>query len=99
MHVSRVLERAFKIGHCDEICRAVGVAAKLYSVVDIERKTGIRRETIYRSFVGGLTYPKLNTMVLVLGAMGFKLQIESKSGFRARPRRGYRSEKAIRRTD
>jgi probable addiction module antidote protein len=70
-HVSRVLERAFKIGDCDEICRAVGVAAKLYSVVDIERKTGIRRETIYRSFVGGLTYPKLNTMVLVLDAMGF----------------------------
>ena len=38
-------------------------------------------------------------MVLVPDAMGFKLQMESKSGFRVRPRRDYRSEKAIRRTD
>ena len=36
-HASRVLERAFEIGDCDEICSAVGAAAKLYSVVDIER--------------------------------------------------------------
>jgi hypothetical protein len=58
-----------------------------------------KRETVYRSFVGGLADPKLNTMVLVPDAMGFKPQMESKSGFRVRPRRDYRSEKAIRRTD
>jgi probable addiction module antidote protein len=99
-HVARILERAFNIGDCDEICRAIGTAAKLHTVTDIAKKSGIMRETIYRSFVGGHTYPNLRTIVVVLEAMGFRLQVESKRGSPwAGPRRGYRKEKTVRETD
>lgn len=74
--IAELLKNAFDKGGCHEICEAIGEAIKLYNVTEIAAQTGLRRESLYKSFAGRYHNPNLRTLVLVLDAMGFRLQLK-----------------------
>lgn len=60
------------------ICAAIGEALKRHNVASISRVTGLRRESLYKSLSSSRRYhnPNLETVTLLLSAMGFRLQVE-----------------------
>jgi probable addiction module antidote protein len=86
-NVAAYINRAFDTGDLDDICKAIGTAAKTHSITDIAKKSGIRRESIYRAFADGGRYPNLTTVIKVLDAMGLRLKVAIKRGSRAKPSR------------
>lgn len=90
--VATLINRAFDTGDLDDICKAIGTAAKTHNVTDIAKKSGIKRESIYRAFAGGGGYPNFTTVAKVLDAMGLRLKVTIKRGSRAKPSRRARTK-------
>ena len=86
-NVAAFINRAFDTGDLDDICKAIGTAAKTHSITDIAKKSGIKRESIYRAFAGGGGYPNLTTIARVLDAMDLRFKVTIKRGSRAKPSR------------
>jgi probable addiction module antidote protein len=63
----------------DAITRAIGVAAKARGMTEIARETGLSRESLYRA-LSGEGHPQLETIVLVLNALGLRLSVEPANG-------------------
>jgi probable addiction module antidote protein len=90
--VAAFINRAFDSGDLDDICKAIGTAAKMHNITDIAKKSGIKRVSVYRAFAGGGSYPNLTTVAKVLDAMGLRLKVTIKRGSRAKPSRLARLE-------
>ncbi len=78
---------AFRASDINETCRAIGDAIRLYNISDIAKESGIERPSIYRAFVRGPKHPNFKTVLSVLDAMGFQLQVSVRRDARARPAR------------
>ena len=85
--VAFFLNQAFASGEIERICLAIGTAMKDYNTADLARKSGLRRESIYRAFSGSGTYPNFKTVLGVLDAMGFRLKVTAHPRGRAKPNR------------
>ena len=90
--VAAYINRAFDTGDLDDICQAIGTAAKMHSITEIAKKSGIKRESVYRAFAGGGARPNLTTVAGVLDAMGLRLKVTIKGRSRAKPSRLSRVE-------
>ena len=70
-----------------EICQAIGAATRLHNISDIAKKAGIERPSVYRAFSGKKKFPNFNTVLNVLDAMDFQLQVRVRRGGRAKQAR------------
>lgn len=68
-YLSQVLED----GDTDEFLRALGHIARAKGMTEVSNKTGLGRESLYKTFKAG-TKPKFETIVKVLDSFGIKLQ-------------------------
>jgi probable addiction module antidote protein len=57
------------------VARTIGVVAKARGMSRIARETGLTRESLYKSLSGEQS-PRFETIVLVLKALGFRLNVE-----------------------
>jgi probable addiction module antidote protein len=78
------INRAFETSDIAEICQAIGTAIHLYNISDIAKQSGLERPTIYRAFTRGSKHPNFKTVLSVLDAMGFQLQVTVRRNARAR---------------
>jgi probable addiction module antidote protein len=85
--VADYINRAFETADIAEICRAIGVIARLYNRSDLAQQSGLERANLYRAFSGGSRHPNFKTVLSVLDAMGFQLHVALRRGPRARPAR------------
>src|SRR5260370_39891332 len=85
------INHAFETSDIVQICEAIGAITHLYNISDIAKKSGIERGSVYRAFVGGPKHPNFKTVLNVLDAMGFRLQVTVRQGGHARPARLTRS--------
>jgi probable addiction module antidote protein len=81
---------AFETSDIAEICEAIGAVTHLHNIADIA-KSGIERGSVYRAFGGGRKYPNFKTVLSVLDAIGFRLQVTVRQRGHARPARLIRS--------
>jgi len=72
--IAAYLNRALDTADLAMICQAVGDAIRLHNVADLAKEAGLKRTSLYRAF-GGRQSPNLSTVLAVLHAMGFKLQV------------------------
>jgi len=70
--VAGYLSLAFEDGDPDMIALALGNVAKARGMSEIARKSGVSRESLYRSFKRGGD-PKLTLLVGVMNSLGMKL--------------------------
>jgi probable addiction module antidote protein len=89
------INHAFETSDIDEICQAIGSVTHLHDITDIAKKSGIGRVSVYRSFAGGPRHPNFKTVLSVLDAMGFQLQVRVRQGGRARSARSASSSKLL----
>ena len=82
--VADCINRAFETLDIAEICQAIGAATRLHNISDIAKKAGIERPSVYRAFSGKKKFPNFNTVLNVLDAMGFQLQVRVRRGGRAK---------------
>ena len=82
-----LINEALKKSDVAEICRAIGAATRLYNISDLAQKSGLARQSIYRAFAADPRKPKFTTVLSVLDAMGFQLQVTVRRGARARAAR------------
>jgi putative addiction module killer protein/probable addiction module antidote protein len=69
-----ILRNALASGHHAYIANALGAVARARGLTDLERATGIKRQTLNKSFsLKG--NPTLETLLTVLGALGLRLEI------------------------
>ena len=68
-----------------EICKAIGVVTHRYNIADIAKKAGIQRSSLYRAFTGSPNHPNFKSVLSVLDAMGFQLQVTARRDERATP--------------
>jgi probable addiction module antidote protein len=85
--IADYINHAFETSDIVEICEAIGAVAHLHNISDIAKKSGIERGSVYRAFPGGPKHPNFKTVLGVLDAMGFRLQVTVREGGRARPAR------------
>jgi len=71
------LELAFEDGDPALIAMALGNAIKAIGASEVARRTGLSRESLYRSF-GPNGNPTLATLTSVMTALGLKLRVASK---------------------
>lgn len=69
---------AMKTGDAAFIARSLGVVAKANGMTDLAKKTGLSRETLYRSLSENGN-PNLKTLLAVTNALGLSLTISSPS--------------------
>ena len=81
--IANYINGAFETSNIVDICKAIGAATYLHNVSDIARKSGIERGTVYRAFAGR-KHPNFKTVLNVLDAMGFRLQVTVRQGERAK---------------
>ena len=84
--IADYINHAFGNSDILEICEAIGGVAHLHNISDLAKKSGIERGSVYRAF-GGDRHPNFKTVLNVLDAMGFRLQITVRQGGRVRPAR------------
>src|SRR3954468_2304988 len=77
------MNRAFDTSDVPAISRAIGDVVRLYNVSNVANVAGIDRPSVYRAF-GGRQSPNLSTVLAVLRAMGFKLQVTPLQGKRTK---------------
>jgi probable addiction module antidote protein len=58
------------------VVRAVGVVARSRGMSQVAKDTGLSRESLYKS-LSGKRYPRFDTIVLVLKALGFRLNVQA----------------------
>jgi putative addiction module killer protein/probable addiction module antidote protein len=68
------LRDAIESGHPGYIADAIGAVARARGLTNLERTTGIKRQTLNRS-LSLKGNPTLETLVTVLGALGLRLEI------------------------
>jgi putative addiction module killer protein/probable addiction module antidote protein len=75
-----ILRNAFASGHPAYIANAIGAVARARArgLTGLERKTGIKRQTLNKS-LSLKGNPTLETMMTVLGALGLRLEIVEKA--------------------
>jgi probable addiction module antidote protein len=83
--IADYINHAFETSDIGGICQAIGAVTHLYNISDIAKKSGIERGSVYRAFGGGPKHPNFKTVLNVLDAMGFRLQVTVRGGRRARP--------------
>jgi probable addiction module antidote protein len=66
------LNDAFETGNASHIASALGVVARVKGMTEIARKTGLARETLYRSLSENGN-PTLETTLAVMKAIGFEM--------------------------
>ena len=82
------INHAFETADVGQICQAIGAATRPYNISDLAYQSGLERQSIYRAFLGrGQAIPNFKTVLSVLHAMGFQLQVTVRRDARARPRR------------
>jgi probable addiction module antidote protein len=69
-----LLRNALASGHFAYIANAVGAVARARGLSNLERATGIKRQTLNKS-LSLKGNPTLETLVTVLGALGLRLEI------------------------
>ena len=57
-----------------EIIQALGDIAKAQGITDISRKTGLSRESIYKS-LSGKTNPRFDTIFKIIKALGLSITV------------------------
>ena len=71
--ISEYLSQVLADGDTDELLTALGHIARAKGMTDIAKKTGLGRESVYKTFQEG-TKPKFETIVKVLDAFGVRLK-------------------------
>ena len=71
--ISEYLSQVLADGDTDELLIALGHIARAKGMTDIAKKTGLGRESLYKTFQEG-TKPKFETIVKVLDAFGVRLK-------------------------
>src|SRR5688572_8145510 len=71
-----LINEAFKKSDVPEICQAIGAATHLYNISHLAEKSGIARTSIHRTFARDPQKPIFTTILRVLDAMGFQLQVK-----------------------
>jgi probable addiction module antidote protein len=89
--IADYINHAFETSDIVGICEAIGAATHLHNISDIAKKSGIERPSVYRAFSGRKRFPNFNTVLNVLNAMGFQLQVRVRRGGRAKRARLARS--------
>ena len=70
--ISEYLSQVLADGNTDELLSALGHIARAKGMTEIAKKTGLGRESLYKTFQEG-TKPKFETIVKVLDAFGVRL--------------------------
>nr|WP_229650022.1 addiction module antidote protein [Vibrio splendidus]MCC4882476.1 putative addiction module antidote protein [Vibrio splendidus] len=68
------LDEAVSTGDLSFICESIGVLAKQHGIKDIAKKTGLVRESLYKT-MGSKGNPKLSTLILILNVLGLTMTI------------------------
>ena len=71
--ISEYLSQVLTDGDTDELLTALGHIARAKGMTEIAKKTGLGRESLYKTFQEG-TKPKFETIVKVLDAFGVSLK-------------------------
>jgi len=71
--ISEYLSQVLADGNTDELLTALGHIARAKGMTEISKKTGLGRESLYKTFQEG-TKPKFETIVKVLDAFGVRLK-------------------------
>ncbi len=71
--IREYLTQVLADGDTDELLRALGHIARTKGMTEIAKKTGLGRESLYKTFQAG-TKPKFETIVKVLDSFGVRLQ-------------------------
>jgi len=71
--ISEYLSQVLAEGDTDELLRALGHIARAKGMTEVAKKTGLGRESLYKTFRAG-TQPKFETIVKVLDAFGVRLK-------------------------
>jgi probable addiction module antidote protein len=67
------LSEVMESGDASEIAEAIGVVARGIGMASVAQRTGLSRETLYRT-LSQQGNPTLSTLLVVLDALGFKLR-------------------------
>lgn len=78
-----MLRNAFADGHPAYIANALGAVARARGLSNLERDTGIKRQTLNKS-LSPKGNPTLATLMAVLGALGLRLEVVEDRGEAAR---------------
>ncbi len=89
--IANYVNRAFETSNLVEICKAIGAVTHLHNISDIAKISRVERGSVYRAFAGGQKHPNFKTVLSVLDAMGFQLQVKVRQGGHASPSRLARS--------
>src|SRR6516162_9173531 len=73
--IAAFMSEAISTDDIETVVRAIGVIAKARGMSQIAKETGLSRESLYRS-LSGEGSPRFETIVLVLKALGFRLNVE-----------------------
>jgi len=68
------------------VAHALGVVARAKSMSDVARKSGLSRESLYRS-LSATGKPEIGTVIRVLNALDLKLSVRPRSTQKKAPRR------------
>jgi probable addiction module antidote protein len=71
--IAEYLSQVLADGDTDELLRALGHISRAKGMTEIAKKTGLGRESLYKTFQEG-TKPKFETIVKVLDAFGVRLK-------------------------
>ena len=71
--ISEYLTQVLADGDTNELLMALGHIARAKGMTEIAKKTGLGRESLYKTFQEG-TKPKFETIVKVLDAFGVRLK-------------------------
>jgi len=71
--IAEYLSQVLADGDTDELLSALGHISRAKGMTEIAKKTGLGRESLYKTFQAG-TKPKFETIVRVLDAFGVRLQ-------------------------
>ncbi|RLA61203.1 MAG: putative addiction module antidote protein [Epsilonproteobacteria bacterium] len=71
--INEYLSQVLADGDTDELLEALGHIARAKGMTEVSKKTGLGRESLYKTFQIG-TKPKFETIVKVLDAFGVRLK-------------------------
>jgi probable addiction module antidote protein len=71
--IAEYLSQVLADGDTDELLSALGHISRAKGMTEIAKKTGLGRESLYKTFQAG-TKPKFETIVRVLDAFGVQLK-------------------------
>ena len=71
--IAEYLSQVLADGNTDELLTALGHISRAKGMTEISKKTGLGRESLYKTFQAG-TKPKFETIVRVLDAFGIQLK-------------------------